>query len=580
MILTRLNPTENTIEAVIAAAARRAGCVHDEEIQEFIDPLPPIRNSIALLPEYSAARDRIARAVENQEKIVVYGDYDCDGITALVQMHDLLRAAGHPQERLAWFIPDRMANGYGLTDSGVERCFEKHDPQLVLCVDCASTARLQIAWLRERGAETIVFDHHSVASSPDSHPAVAHLNPKAFLDEHPTVLPLCELSAAGIVFLFAEQFARDRALPRWNRERALLLAGLGTYVDVMPVTGLNRALIKHSLALANSHGIKAIPGLCALKEISKTREAKAETYGFQWGPRLNATGRMDDACLAVHLLLGDDAGGCQTAAEYLDKINAERQAEQKIILAQALEQATQQAVGRKVIVVANRSWHTGIIGIVAGRLKDKFHRPAIVFGWDNENDCWKGSGRSVDGFDLGEAVHTAVKATAALSGGGHAKAAGLSISADGLETLRAFLETACTLRPEDFVPNYLIAGRHDDFTPAQWIDTFDRLAPPPNRDSGLYMLVGGARLIRGPYEATRKSDGEVWALQAKFVTTRGPDDTAFYVTWSDLERARAEWHWNSSYDLVVSLTQTNSHKDGLPVSYTNWMVEDSSGLIT
>jgi single-stranded-DNA-specific exonuclease len=187
----------STTEDYLMAVAKNVGCTTIEEIQMFLNPQPPIINPIDIYPDYATARDRLILAIEKNERISIYGDYDCDGITSIVQLIHLLSAAGHTN--YSWFIPDRMEDSYGLTLSGLEKCVKQYNPQLIISVDCGSNSINEIKWLRERNIDCIVLDHHEIFSSNEKHPAIAHLNPKCFEPRNEDLASMC---ASGFVFLF------------------------------------------------------------------------------------------------------------------------------------------------------------------------------------------------------------------------------------------------------------------------------------------------------------------------------------------------------------------------------------------
>jgi len=246
-----MRPDTNSPEAYLEAAAKFVGCKTEKEIGDFLNPTPIIHNTISSLPDYKKAVSCIKDAVRTKKKIVIFGDYDCDGITALVQLMDFLSAVTG-LEKHSWFIPNRMADNYGLTRSSLKRCIDLYNPQLLIVVDCGSNSIAEIDWLENKGIKCIIIDHHSIVPSDKPHPAAAHLNPKAFDMKNPSIDKLTTMSASGLAFLFCEQYAKEEFITNWNRNRSLLLAGLGTLADVMPLVGINRALLKHSLILANN----------------------------------------------------------------------------------------------------------------------------------------------------------------------------------------------------------------------------------------------------------------------------------------------------------------------------------------
>ncbi len=568
MKLDFLQSNVNNPYEYLRSVAKARGCGTQEEIDEFLNPLPSINNTISSLTDYVKGRDRLVSAVEKQEKIVIYGDYDVDGITSLVQLIDFIKATGHTNH--AWFIPDRIADNYGLTFSGLEKCIHDSTPQLVITVDCGSNSIDEIKWLKEKGIDCIVIDHHEVVQSDKRHPSIAHLNPKAF---EPVNEELASMCASGFTFLFCEQIASDESISNWNRNRSLLLAGLGTLADVMPLVGINRALVKHSLKLANDENeLKQIPGLVALKNVSKTKEVKSYTYGFQWGPRLNAMGRLEEATASVKLLLSKAQEEAEPYAEMCDRTNTERQNMQDKIIEETTEQAQALVgLGHKVIVVVGKEWHTGIVGIVASRIKETYNRPAIVCGWHEEDACWKGSGRSVDGFDLGGATESAVNEEILLGGGGHKMACGLSFTNEKLSDLRDWMNSKCPLTEDDFVPSYTVLGYSFAQPPETWLDIYDKLEPFGNGNPKPLLYLQGTLMWS---DEKRTRDGErVWGVKGGFRCVDGPDKL-LYLTWSDVERAMTEWQKGNDYQMVIKLRKSVKEYPGETRTYYNRDVED------
>jgi single-stranded-DNA-specific exonuclease len=576
MKLTYLQPDANSPEAYLKVVAKSVGCKTKEEMGEFLNPRPPIHNTISSLPDYKKAMICLKHAVRTQKKIVIFGDYDCDGITALVQLMDVLNAiAGHKKH--SWFIPDRMADDYGLTRSGLKRCIDLHNPQLLICVDCGSNSISEIDWLKDKGVECIVIDHHEVVSSNKPHPATAHLNPKAFDMKNPSINKLTMMSASGLAFLFCEQYANDDSITNWNRNRSLLLAGLGTLADVMPLVGINRTLLKHSLRLANDEKeLGCIPGLVALKNVSKTGEVNSNTYGFQWGPRLNALGRLEDATISVKLLLSKTLDDAEPLAEKCNEANNKRKIIQEKILTEAIDKATSlvNIHKHKVIILNNKDWHVGVVGIVASKIKEFFNRPAVICGWQEEEDCWKGSGRSILGFDLGEATTSAVKKCILLNGGGHKMACGLSFHNKNLTELRNWMNAKCRLTEEDFVPTYTVLGNMFDQSPEVWVSIYKQLEPFGNGNPKPLLCVSGKLMWSGK---NKTKEDAVWSIKAGFRCDNGPDKL-IYFTWKNIERARTEWQKGSDYQMVLSVSESvKEYPDGKKIYY-NWDVKDCESV--
>lgn len=389
---------------------------------------------------------RLAAAVMAGETVAVFGDYDVDGIAATALMRRFLDAAGG---RAVHAVPDRLRDGYG-PNVAAFRALADAGARVILCVDCGSAAPDPIAAVADR-ADVLVLDHHRIDRAPPA--ARAHVNPT--LDPAGGLQHLC---AAGLAFLAA--VATNRALreadwPRVLDAGALLslvdLVALATVADVVPLVGVNRAFVVQGLALMAARPCAGITAL--LRVAGVTRPPDAETLGFALAPRLNAAGRIGDADLSVRMLLTDDAAEAASLAQRLDTLNRERQSIEGSVLEAALIEAERQVrEGRPVIVVAGEGWHAGVVGIVAGRVKERYARPAFVLAV--ERGMATGSGRSVAGLHLGDAVRDAVSTGIAVKAGGHAMAAGVTLAADRIGLLHEALCAACAgiaLEPDALV---------------------------------------------------------------------------------------------------------------------------------
>jgi len=380
------------------------------------------------------AAARLADAVEAGEPVTIFGDYDVDGATSAALLVRLLRQLGLRPDT---YIPDRLMEGYGPSGEALVR-IAAGGTRLIVTVDCGAQAFAALAMARDAGADVIVVDHHKCASALPA--AFAIVNPNR-LDEREGAAH-GHLAAVGVAFLLGAALLRE--LRRRGRFGAgaeprlielLDLVALGTVADVAALRGLNRALVAQGLkVMAGRRNI----GLAALADAARlTRAPLCHDLGFALGPRINAGGRVGKSDLGVRLLVTEDPEEARTIAAELDRLNEERRAIEAAVQAEA-EAAIAAAPGA-VLVVAGRGWHPGVIGIVAGRLKERHGRPALVIGIDADG-TGKGSGRSIAGVDLGAAVLAAADTGLLRAGGGHAMAAGLTVDADRIEALAAFLE--------------------------------------------------------------------------------------------------------------------------------------------
>jgi single-stranded-DNA-specific exonuclease len=416
-----------------------------------------------LLPDPSSLRDmdraveRIIAALEAGQQLAIFGDYDVDGATSAALLIRYLRSVGAKPVRL--YVPDRLAEGYGPNGPAMH-LLKSEGVDLVITVDCGITAFAPLQAAADIGLDVVVVDHHM--AEPGLPKAAAVINPNR-LDEAPG---LGQLAAVGVTYLLV--VALNRALrkrgwfdvhrPEPDLLQWLDLVALGTVCDVVPLTGLNRALVAQGLKVM---GQRRNIGINALSDVAKVTE-RPGTYhaGFLFGPRVNAGGRVGAADLGATLLSGDDPLQAGELARHLDALNSERRAIEAEVLAQAIASAEKLAAGNPhLLVVAEHGWHPGVIGIVAGRLKDRYQRPVCVVAL-GENGIGKGSGRSVAGLHLGNAIIAAREAGIIERGGGHAMAAGFEVAEDRLAELAAFIATRFTgdLNGNPLVPLLQIDG--------------------------------------------------------------------------------------------------------------------------
>jgi single-stranded-DNA-specific exonuclease len=390
----------------------------------------------SIFRDMDAAAERLADAVERREPVTVFGDYDVDGATSAALLVRLLRDLGCDPKA---YIPDRLMEGYGPSGEALVR-LGAAGARLIVTVDCGAQAFEALEMAKAAGIEVIVVDHHKCASALPE--ARALVNPNR-LDECEEAAAHGHLAAVGVCFLLAAALVRVLRARGFFAGRAepklidlLDLVALGTVADVAQLRGLNRAFVTQGLkVMAQRRNI----GLAALIEASRlTRAPTCQDLGFALGPRINAGGRVGKSDLGVRLLTTDDEEEARGIAAELDRLNEERRAIEAFVCEAAEGMCAAQA-NRAVVVVAARGWHPGVIGIVAGRLKEKLGRPALVIAI-GEDGIGKGSGRSVAGVDLGAAVLAAKDMGLLVAGGGHAMACGVTVAAAGVDALAGFLE--------------------------------------------------------------------------------------------------------------------------------------------
>ena len=395
----------------------------------------------AFLPDPSSFRDmdtaaeRLAHSVMTRERVTIYGDYDVDGATSAALLVELLRQLGL---EAGYYIPDRLLEGYGPSGEALVRLGEAGS-SLVVTVDCGAMAHEALGMARDAGIDVIVVDHHKC--SHDLPPTTALVNPNR-LDESDLGAAHGHLAAVGVAFLLGVALVRTLRERGWFANRAepdlialLDLVALGTVADVAALHGLNRAFVAQGLkVLARRNRI----GMAALMDASRlTRAPQASDLGFALGPRINAGGRIGESTLGVRLLTTTDPEEARAIAAQLSQLNEERRA----IEAEVQEAAEAQLAGQHnmaVQVLSGYGWHPGVIGIVAGRIKEKTGKPAVVIALDDLQG--KGSGRSISGVDLGAAIIAAREAGLLVAGGGHAMAAGLTIDPARLADFAGFLD--------------------------------------------------------------------------------------------------------------------------------------------
>lgn len=437
----------------IARLLLRKGFRCAREVEEFLRPRLSSLSDPLRLPQMAKAVERILDALDRRRRIVLFGDYDVDGVTSLALLAEMLRAFGGAPEL---FLPLRMEEGYGLSRESLERCLQQHRPQLLVTVDCGTSSLNEIAELNRLGVDVIVLDHHeplidrradvqadrSARNLPD---CAVLVNP--WIDPESPFHYLCSV---GIVFKLCHALLKTRPLPGFDLKAKLDLVAIGTVADIVPLCGENRVLAQRGAVQITRTSRVGLRKLLEVAGISrKTSGILAEDIGFRIGPRLNAAGRLSTAEKSLRLLLTESEAEATDLAVELDRHNRERQEVENQIFSAAIEQieADFSAARDAAIVAGGRGWHPGVLGIVASRLARKYHRPTIVVGFDEKGEG-KGSGRSIEGLNLVEALN---RCAAVLEKyGGHEMAAGVSLRE---EKFRLFAETfrkaAGELLPEE-----------------------------------------------------------------------------------------------------------------------------------
>jgi single-stranded-DNA-specific exonuclease len=454
----------------------------------------------SIFNDMDTAADRIAQAILAGERITVFGDYDVDGATSAALLVRLLRSLGHDAGA---YIPDRLLEGYGPSGEALVRLGEEGS-SLIVTVDCGAMAFEALAAAHAAGIDVIVVDHHKCAAELPR--TFALVNPNR-LDESDEAAAHGHLAAVGVAFVLAVALVRTLRRLAFFAERpepdllALLdLVALGTVADVAAIRGLNRAFVAQGLkVMAQRRNV----GMAALIDASRlTRPPSCSDCGFALGPRINAGGRVGEASLGVRLLTTEDPDEARAIADQLSMLNDERRAIEAAVQVAAEQQIDAQH-NRAVLTIAGHGWHPGVIGIVAGRIKEKTGKPAVVIALDRESGQGKGSGRSISGVDLGAAIIGAKDKGLLVAGGGHAMAAGLTVDEAKLDALASWLDA-------QLAPAVARAS-------AERVVTLDLSLAPGGLTPGLVETLDGAGPFGVGWPAPRVAVGPVRLVRAELV---------------------------------------------------------------
>ncbi|MEE2947527.1 MAG: single-stranded-DNA-specific exonuclease RecJ [Verrucomicrobiota bacterium] len=488
------------------------GVVSKAEVSEFLNPRLKLLADPFLIPNMDAAVERLWKARENNERLLIYGDYDVDGVSSTALLTEMLTELGWAVQP---HLPGRFDEGYGLNVVSIERCLEQYEIDIVLAVDCGSTAVEAIAFLNERKVDVIVLDHHQVSDPPPQ--PLAMVNPQ-ISDDYPNYQELCSV---GLAFKLAHALVKRGRQEGLQKERDLDLkqyldfVALGTVADLVPLTGENRKLVRSGL---EQLGETVRPGLVALKTVANvSKPVTVFNVGFHLGPRLNAAGRMDNPNASLNLLLAKDRHEAEKAAETLDKHNTERREIERDISSQAVESVRKRFDPENdfVIVEGNMEWHLGVIGIVASRVMREFYRPTFILASDG--DGWKGSARSIEGFDLAEAMRGCDNLL--NDHGGHAMAAGVSVKPGRLDAFRERINEIAkkTITPDMFQPPLkLDAGTDLSELTLVHVESMRQLEPLGQGNPEIQLLVADLTLSSPIYRMGRdKQHAKFWVTDER-----------------------------------------------------------------
>jgi len=462
------------------------GMTDPAEIAEFLQPRLQDLTDPYLMPNMEAAVNRVFQAIDKKEKVVVYGDYDVDGVTSLTLLQAILRAYGLEAHT---FLPHRMDEGYGLNDQGIERCLTEFKPSLLIAVDCGTSSIDQVRGLQESGIDVLVLDHHE-SNTGELPPAVAVVNPKLGDDYH-------YLCSAGVVFKLGHGMLKRRPVAGFDMRRYMDIVALGTVADLVPLVDENRIFVRKGLQQME---VTQHPGLNALKIVAGVNgRPLAYDIGFKLGPRLNAAGRLDTAQASLDLLTSDDFSHARELAQFLDDQNRSRQELENRIKEEALEMM-KGFNHRKdfAVVLGSDTWHPGVVGIVAARISKQVHRPTFIIAIDEEG-MGKGSGRSVPGISLVQALNACREHLEA--GGGHDMAAGLSIRQENIDIFREQFNAyiAQTAEPDLLRPRVdidLVAG-FDEMN-LELLDSYEMVHPMGMGNPAPLFMSRGVEVVEEP----------------------------------------------------------------------------------
>jgi len=485
--------------AVVAELLICRGITDPNAARVFLDPKLSALRDPESLPGCSQAAECIHEAVKAKQRIVVYGDYDVDGMTGTAVVYLCLRLLGAD---VGYYIPHRIDEGYGLSCEAIQT-LASNGTQMIVTVDCGVASVEEAALARQLGVTLIVTDHHE--PGPVLPEAVAIVHPRLPGGNY----PFGGLSGSGVALKLAWALCQRASGAKKVGDRmkeflmqAVGLAAMGTVADVVPLIDENRVLVRHGLTSLAKRPTLGLATLMKIAKIDDKRCLDSEDIGFTLAPRLNAAGRLGQPQLAVELLITDRPDRAEELAQYIDQLNANRQTLERSIQLAAGKQAREllEVDGHAALVLADRGWHAGVIGIVAGRLAEKFHRPVVLISWDTMGvKPGVGSARSIPGFNL----HAALQACDEylVSHGGHAAAAGLKIEEDRLDDFRAAF---CEVAAEEITEDQKVAElRIDAESPlsAFTLDTvrqIQQLAPFGQSNARPLLCTTGVKLAEAP----------------------------------------------------------------------------------
>lgn len=545
------------IHPIISQILINRGFPDIESARPYLYPSLNDLHSPFLMKDIKKGVERLIKAIHNQEKIVIYGDYDADGITSVVI---LLKFISQVTLFIDYYIPDRIQEGYGLKIPAIDK-FKQDNVSLIITVDCGISDVEQIAYAQSIGIDTIILDHHEI--SGDLPPAVAAINP----NREDCVFPFKGLAGVGIAYNFLialrgslnkEGFWKNKTYP--NLKEYLDIVSLGTIGDIAPLIDENRIFTKIGLGLI-TEGKR--PGIKALKEVSGVDNQVIDSFkaSFSLIPRINAAGRIASPSDAVKLLMTDNIAEARVLAEKLDSYNRHRQVMEKKILSDILDIISRNDSIKKMnsLVFSSDQWHPGIIGIVASRLVELYNRPAFVISL--QNGLGKGSGRSVSGFNIYKGIQQC--AHLLVSYGGHYHAAGISIKKENIDEFKDMLDQIAMNNAEmtDMKSQINIDAECPiESTRADWITQFELLAPfgSKNPEPLLYArnvkasapIIVGNNHLKMWVNSNNSSRDSIWFNMGKFI--HALNGATFDIVFTPQIN-----NWNGSQDIQLKIKDIN-----------------------
>lgn len=543
-LLVREYASALSLAPIVVSLALQRGFEEREELERFLYPRLKDLSDPFSLPGVDAAVVRIFQAIDDKESVVLFGDYDVDGVSSITLLCSILRAYGlEPRP----FLPTRLEEGYGLSAKGIRNSMGDNPPSLLIAADCGTNSREEAALLKEQGIDLIILDHHE-PSPEGTAECISLVNPKMGDSFH-------YLCTAGVVFKVAHALLKTRPLQNFELKEYLDIVALGTVADIVPLEDENRIFARRGLAQLDR---TIHPGLIALKKVSGvSSQARSHDIGFRLGPRLNAAGRLDTAEASLELLLSKDLAEAEVLAEALDQQNKDRQALELKTREEAEEIISNLSTKQLThgIVVGSRGWHPGVVGIVASRISRQYHRPTFIVGIDDDG-LGKGSGRSVQGISLVRALDDSRDVIEA--GGGHEMAAGVSVREENLDAFReSFLKSVEEQVTGDVLTPklHIDASIHFSELSLELLDSYELLRPFGAANPQPLFMAAGVRVRQEPrvikerhlkfrFEQDKVEHEGIYFNSADIDLPKPPWDIAFTID-------RNEWRGRTTVNMVI-----------------------------